>query len=53
MLRNKYMELNDYNRNLVELISNNPAIEIVEQEYDVIGINPLNSTNVIIWKFKK
>lgn len=53
LLRNKYMELNDYNRNLIEIIQNHPSIEILELEYDVFGFNPLNSSNIIVWKFKK
>src|SRR6218665_869464 len=35
MMRNKYMELNDYNRNLFEVIRNHPAIEVLEEEYDI------------------
>lgn len=53
LLRNKYMELNDYNRNLIELIKSNSSIEILELEYDVFGLNPLNSSNLIVWKFKR
>ena len=53
--RNKYIELNDYNRNLFSYItSRTDIIEIIALEYDVISmqINPLNSTNFIAYKFK-
>ena len=53
--RNKYIELNDYNRNLYSYItSRTDIIEVVALEYDIISmqINPLNSTNFIAYKFK-
>jgi hypothetical protein len=53
--RNKYIELNDYNRNLFSYInSRTDIIEVLALEYDVISmqINPLNSTNFIAYKFK-
>ena len=27
-------------------------IEILEYERDIIGLNPLNPTNLIVWRFK-
>jgi hypothetical protein len=53
MMRNKYMELNDYNRNLITLLKSRNDIEILELNTDVFGLVPLNSTNMIAWKFKK
>ena len=53
LLRNRYIELNDYNRNLITVLKNKPGIEILELELDVFGLTPLNSSNVIVWKFKK
>ena len=50
LYRNKYIELNDYNRNLIELLVKNPSVEIIEMQYDVFGLNPLNSSNLIVWK---
>lgn len=52
LLRNKYIELNDYNRNLFSVLKAREDVEIVEYEQDLIGINPLNSANLIAWKFK-
>lgn len=53
LMRNKYMELNDYNRNLIEVLKSNSNVEILELEYDIFGLVPLNSSNLIVWKFKK
>lgn len=52
-MRNKYMELNDYNRNLLSLLQERNDIEILELKIDVFGLVPLNTTNLIVWKFKK
>ena len=53
LLRNKYMELNDYNRNLITVLKGRNDIEIIELETDIFGLVPLNTTNLIVWKFKK
>lgn len=53
--RNKYIELNDYNRNLYSyILSRTDIIEVAALEYDILSmqINPLNSTNFIAYKFK-
>lgn len=50
--RNRYMELNDYNRDLVSLLRDREDIEILEYQQDYIGLNPLNSANLVVWKFK-
>ncbi len=52
LLRNKYIELNDYNRNLIELLTTQPDIEILELKTDVFGLVPLNSSNLIAWRFR-
>ena len=52
LLRNKYLELNDYNRNLISVLKGRTDIEILELETDVFGLVPLNTTNLIAWKFK-
>jgi hypothetical protein len=53
LMRNKYMELNDYNRNLIEVLKSRKNIEILELKTDVFGLVPLNTTNLIVWKFRK
>ncbi|MFM7233150.1 MAG: hypothetical protein ACKOZM_01080 [Flavobacteriales bacterium] len=52
LMRNRYIELNDYNRNLVDVLKHSADIELLEVNYDVYGFVPLNSSNVIIWRFK-
>ncbi len=53
LLRNKYMEINDYNRNLIELLKSRNNIEILDLQTDIFGLVPLNTTNLIVWRFKK
>lgn len=52
LLRKKYLDVNDYNRNLLsELESRAGTIEIVRQERNVFGFNALNPASVIEWRF--
>jgi hypothetical protein len=53
MLRNRYAELNDYNRNLLEVVESHPEIEIQKLETDVFGNNPLNPSSVLVWQFRR
>ncbi len=50
--RNQYIKLNDYNTDLVKILHERDDIEILEYQPDFMGINPLNSTHLIVWKFK-
>lgn len=52
LMRNRYIEINDYNRNLIQVLKGNSSIEILELKHDVFGLVPLNSTNLIVWKFR-
>ena len=52
MMRNKYLEINDYNRNLISVLKGRKDVEILELETDIFGLVPLNTTNLIVWKFK-
>lgn len=52
LLRNRYLELNDYNRDLINLLEKRQDIEILEFTPDAIGMNPLNPACLIVWKFK-
>ena len=52
ILRNKYIEINDYNRNIHQLIKNNDEIEVLLHDNDVIGNGPLNSSCLTVWRFK-
>jgi putative transferase (TIGR04331 family) len=51
-LRRRYIEVNDYNRNLVSLLHAEQAagrLRILEEERAVVGINPLLPVSVIAW----
>lgn len=52
LFRNRYIELCDYNRNLADVLHSRSDVEIIEYKLDVFGLNPLNSSNLIVWKFK-
>ncbi|REJ89908.1 MAG: hypothetical protein DWQ34_18310 [Planctomycetota bacterium] len=50
--RNLYVLRNDYNRDLLSILGSAEDIQILEQRYDVIGLNPLNPTHIIAWRFR-
>lgn len=52
LLRNRYLELNDYCRNLIDLLLKAPDIEILEFDPDCIGKPPLTSLHFIAWRFR-
>jgi hypothetical protein len=51
-LRNRYMEVNDYNRNLYAVLRDAPDVEILEFAPDVFGQVPLNSATLLVWRFR-
>lgn len=51
-LRRRYIEMNDYNRDLLTLLRRDSAIEVEEVRSDVIGLNPLNATTIVRWGFR-
>jgi len=53
MMRRRYVEANDYNRNLLNLLKENESkgrIRILIEDRAVIGINPLFPISVIAWE---
>ena len=52
-MRRRYLEINDYNRNLFAVLKGRPDIRIVKLEQDVIGWNPFNSLGIVHWEFAK
>jgi hypothetical protein len=53
LLRRKYTEMNDYNRNLVGLLMKYEAsgkISIVRHEKNVFSDTPFNPTSILVWK---
>jgi hypothetical protein len=52
-LRRRYIELNDYNRNLAALLHRHAAagaIHIIREVPAVIGVNPLLPISILVWK---
>ena len=54
MMRKRYTEINGYNRNLLFDLQAvwEDRIKIVSASLDMFGMNPLNPTSVIHWRFK-
>lgn len=53
LMRRRYAEMNDYNRNLVELLlsfQERNKLRIIQHDKEVFGVNPLNPTSVIVWE---
>jgi hypothetical protein len=50
-MRRRYLEINDYNRNLFGTLTSRPDVRIVRLEKDVIGWNPFNCLGMGHWKF--
>lgn len=51
LLRRRYTELNDYNRDLLSELRARPEIEVVSVIENVYGLNPLNPSSVLRWRF--
>ncbi|MFW5690957.1 MAG: hypothetical protein ACOCXZ_00535 [Chloroflexota bacterium] len=52
LLRRRYSEINDYNRDLLALVEAADDIEIITLEKDVFGYNPFNASSILAWRFK-
>ena len=53
MMRSRYIQVNDYNRNLVSLLHEQQRlgkIIILEEQINVFGINPLLPASILVWK---
>jgi len=50
LLRKKYAEINDYNRDLLSVLEKHPEISIQCTEYDVFGFNGLNPMSLARWQ---
>lgn len=53
LMRRKYIEMNDYNRNLVGVLRKYEAsgkISIVKHEQNVFSDTPFNPTSVLVWE---
>jgi hypothetical protein len=52
LMRRRYIEINDYNRDLVSTLKNRRDVEVLRLEADSIGWNPFNSLALVEWRFK-
>jgi hypothetical protein len=52
-MRRRYLEINDYNRNLFGELQRRPGIRVLRLEKDVIGWNPFNSLGMVHWEFAR
>ena len=50
LMRQSYTRLNDYNTDLLSALKA-MDVEVLQTEYDLLGISPLNPTSLIRWKF--
>jgi len=50
LLRKRYVAVNDYNQDIVGVIRQRSDIELIRNDPDEYGINPLNPSSVIVWK---
>lgn len=50
LMRRRYAQVNDYNRDLVSQVRGLEA-RIVRQEVNVLGINPFNPVSLLQWEF--
>lgn len=51
-LRRRYIELNDYNRDLISTLKTRNDVEILRLEPHVVGWNPFNSLALTEWRFR-
>lgn len=51
LMRKRYTEINDYNRDLLSCLRDREEIRIVKVEADIFG-NPLHTMSMIHWRFK-
>jgi hypothetical protein len=51
LMRRRYAELNDYNRDLLSELHQRSYIRILRIQADVFGLNPLNPASIIEWEF--
>lgn len=52
LMRKKYIELCDYNTDMLTILRSSDDVEIITERKNVIGLNPLLPTSIIEWKFK-
>lgn len=51
-MRRRYIEINDYNRDLIGALESRPDIQVIGLQADVLGFNAFNSLALVHWRFK-
>lgn len=52
LMRKRYIELCDYNTDMLTILRSSDEVEIISERRNVIGLNPLLPASIIEWKFK-
>lgn len=52
LMRKRYIELCDYNTDLLTLLERSPDVEIISKEANLMGLNPLLPMSIVEWKFR-
>jgi len=52
LMRRRYTEINNYNKDLLSELQSRAYICIIELQGDMFGLNPLNPTSIIHWMFE-
>ncbi|MDD4628688.1 MAG: class I SAM-dependent methyltransferase [Candidatus Peribacteraceae bacterium] len=53
LLMRKYIVINDYNRDLLQLLTDRKDVSLLKNDPNVYGVSPLNPTSILVWKPKK
>lgn len=53
LMRRRYIEINDYNRDLVGALQGRGDVRILRLEPEVIGWNPFNALALVQWTFRR
>lgn len=53
LMRRRYIELNDYNRDLIGVLQGRSDVRILRLEPEVIGWNPFNALALVNWTFRR
>lgn len=52
MLRRSYIAANDYNRDVLSVLTQNPKVELLHNDPDIFGLNAFNPTSALVWRPK-
>jgi hypothetical protein len=53
LMRRRYIEINDYNRDLVGVLQGRPDVRVLRLEPEAIGWNPFNALVLAHWTFRR